>query len=394
MRSAAGGTRRVASSSRTAGRVSDVGASSGVAGGGATGSRCSPRRAACAAAASDPADGKRSAGSFASARAMTPSNAAFDARRQRGGRRCVVQMGGDRGGVAVAGERDAAGQHPVQHAAEGVDVGAPVDRVVAQGLRGDEGERAEPGAGARGALGVEVLHEAEVGQRRLLLAAAAAEQDVRRRHVTVDQPGTVGGIERGADVGDDPDRAPGNEVILAAQHRAQVDAVDEAHHEVEDAVLLAGVVHVDDVRVVHGGGDLRLAHEPLAELRVVGELRGDDLHRDAPSERELRRLVDDAHPAARGQPFETAAAEDVTDAGSVSDAHRRQESGQERARRARDSKDRPRGPALLHLARCAGCARTRTAGRRARACGRCAARARASGRRRDRPARRSGGRRR
>ena len=49
------------------------------------------------------------------------------------------------------------------------------------------------------------------------------------------------------------------------------------------------------------GGDAGLAHEAGAELVVVGPRRVDQLQRDRAVERQLHRLVDDAHAAAPDQ---------------------------------------------------------------------------------------------
>ena len=46
---------------------------------------------------------------------------------------------------------------------------------------------------------------------------------------------------------------------------------------------------------------MRLAHEPRPQLRVVDVRRVDQLQRDRPVERQLDRLVDDAHAAAPDQ---------------------------------------------------------------------------------------------
>jgi hypothetical protein len=47
--------------------------------------------------------------------------------------------------------------------------------------------------------------------------------------------------------------------------------------------------------VVDRGGDLRLAHEAVAHRLVLEQAGRDDLEGDGAVERELRRLVDDAH---------------------------------------------------------------------------------------------------
>ena len=58
-------------------------------------------------------------------------------------------------------------------------------------------------------------------------------------------------------------------------------------------------------------GQPRLAHEALAERRVLGELRRDQLERDRPVEVELHGAVDDAHAAAAGDPDDAMSGEDV-----------------------------------------------------------------------------------
>ena len=62
-------------------------------------------------------------------------------------------------------------------------------------------------------------------------------------------------------------------------------------------VSLAGLVDGDDVGVVDRGLELALAAKARAEDRVLAEVRLEDLQRDGPVERQLRGLVDDAHPA-------------------------------------------------------------------------------------------------
>jgi hypothetical protein len=74
--------------------------------------------------------------------------------------------------------------------------------------------------------------------------------------------------------------------------------VDEAHGDEERAVLLAGLVDGDDVRMLERGRHARLALEAPAELRVGRELGHDDLERHAAVEAAVDREVDHAHAAA------------------------------------------------------------------------------------------------
>jgi hypothetical protein len=80
--------------------------------------------------------------------------------------------------------------------------------------------------------------------------APGVEQDVGRLDVAVDEAARVGGIERGRHLGDDRRRALGLEPALAAQQRPEVLPLDIAHDLEQHAVLLAGVMDRDDVRMV------------------------------------------------------------------------------------------------------------------------------------------------
>ncbi len=64
--------------------------------------------------------------------------------------------------------------------------------------------------------------------------------------------------------------------------------------------------------MVDRGGRARLAHEALAEVGVLGELRRDQLQRDRAVEVELERAVDDAHAAAARDPQDAVAGELVS----------------------------------------------------------------------------------
>ena len=88
--------------------------------------------------------------------------------------------------VVVLGVRDLAGEHLVQHAAQGVDIGAAVDRRGLDLLGRDVVRRADPCAGARQAADrPEPLGQPEVGEVDLLVVALAADQDVRRLDVAM-----------------------------------------------------------------------------------------------------------------------------------------------------------------------------------------------------------------
>jgi hypothetical protein len=69
------------------------------------------------------------------------------------------------------------------------------------------------------------------------------------------------------------------------------------------------VAHRQDVRVLDRGGGSRFALEARAEALVAGEVRLDHLQGDRDVQREVLRLVDDAHSALSGHPLDPVAGE-------------------------------------------------------------------------------------
>ena len=127
--------------------------------------------------------------------------------------------------------------------------------------------------------------------------AARADEDVLRLDVAVRHAGGMRAVERLGDRHEQPhgvlaaELARDDEVLERA-------AADEPHREEQPLVRLAGLVDGDDVRMVDRGLELSLAAKAGAEDGVLAEVRVEDLQRDRALERQLRRLVDDAHPAA------------------------------------------------------------------------------------------------
>ena len=219
------------------------------------------------------------------------------------------------GGGGVARERHLPRQRLEQHTGQRVLVGPTVDVLALQLLGRDVGQRPDDEAGLRHAGITAVLRDAEVGEVGVPAPAGPGDQDVRRLHVAVHKAARVRGVEGVGDLRDHLDGVARLHPAPAGDHRREVGALDEPHREVDVPVVLTRVVDRHHVRMVEGGGDAGLAAEPLPELRVVGQLRVDDLHGHGAVQRELVGLVDHAHPAAAGHGVDPQAADDGADVG-------------------------------------------------------------------------------
>ncbi len=132
----------------------------------------------------------------------------------------------------------------------------------------------------------------------MLLACGLRDEDVRGLDVAMDEALLVRGVERFRDLGEDVERAPGLERPFLGHEAGEVRALDVAHGEIKEPVLIARLVDRDHVRVVEGGGDPRLAQEALAEALVLGELGRDHLEGDLAPESRFLGTVDRTHASA------------------------------------------------------------------------------------------------
>ena len=173
--------------------------------------------------------------------------------------------------VGRAREGRLAGQALVEDAAERVHVRALVQGVARDRLGGDVLERSDDLSG-RGDTRQRsrALGQAEVGEIAVLLPCRLRDEDVRGLDVAVYEPLLVRRVERFGDLGEDVDRSPGLERARLGNELGEVTALDVAHGEEENPVVLAGLEDGDDVRMVEGGGDLRLAQEAFPKAIVLG----------------------------------------------------------------------------------------------------------------------------
>ncbi len=126
----------------------------------------------------------------------------------------------------------------------------------------------------------------------------------------MDEAGGVGGVEGRRDLGDDPHGLGDLEVALPIEDPAQVGALDQVHRDEQEALLLAGMMDLDHVRVAELDGVAALVGEATAKSRVACELRRDHLERHDVVEGEMRGPVDDPHPTAAGNALDPVTGED------------------------------------------------------------------------------------
>ncbi len=156
----------------------------------------------------------------------------------------------------------------------------------------------------------------------MLLVAGARQQDVSRLDVPVDEAAGVRCIEGGGDLPPEPCDPIGSQRTVAAQDRAHVLTVDEAHRDVAHAGFGAGLVHGDDVGMLERDRDLHLLVETGPRDSVLARPSGpQELQRDTAAEGLVERGVHDAHAAATDLFLDEVAADAALGAGGIRRRH-------------------------------------------------------------------------
>ena len=184
----------------------------------------------------------------------------------------------------IALERHRPGQQLVRHARQRVLVGPSVHRAPPDLLRRHirRGANPAPGGGQpRWRHGP--LADPEVRQVHVLRPARPrVHQDVGRLDIPVHQAGGVRGVQRKGHRGDESHGPSRRQRTLPRQHLPQVTTMDEPHRDEQRPAGLAGLVHRDDVRVIHRRCGPRLGDEPAPERLVLGQPGREDLQRYRP----------------------------------------------------------------------------------------------------------------
>jgi hypothetical protein len=207
-------------------------------------------------------------------------------------------------------KRQPGGQHGERHAGQRVLVALEPGRLAVDLLRCRETRGPDELAGlGQGGRGVP-LREAEIGQVRVVgPSRARVDEDVGGLDVPVHDARPVRRVQCRRDGRQQGHRPLRCQLPLPLDNRVQVPAGDEPHRQVKDAVLLAGRVDGDDVRVIDEGRGPRLADEPLAKPLVGGGLRHQYLQGHVAAERLVPGAVDRRHPAGPELAFHPVAAD-------------------------------------------------------------------------------------
>jgi hypothetical protein len=125
---------------------------------------------------------------------------------------------------------------------------------------------------------------------RHLHHAVVADHDVRRFDVAVDDAALMRVGQRIAHMRGDRHRVLGVQPLLLGEHPGHIRALDELHHDVEQAACgLAKVIDADDAGVAELGHGAGLVLEALgkAGVRLLQPV-GEDLDGDGAVQRDLR----------------------------------------------------------------------------------------------------------
>ncbi len=223
-------------------------------------------------------------------------------RRHRGG--LLGENGDHRLDRRGAGEGPAAGEHLVDHGAEGEEIRAVIHLLALDLLRRHVADRAHDrprhrrAAGERAVLASRgLLGEAEVQD---LHPPVVRQEEVGRLEVAVHDPLVVGG-------GETRGQLPRGVQALAQRQRAALQpllqslALQQLGDHVGHAVLGADVEHREDVGMVEGAGRARLVLE-AAKLRLVGQaVPRQDLDGDLAAQPRIARPVHLSHAAGAEQ---------------------------------------------------------------------------------------------
>ena len=185
------------------------------------------------------------------------------------------------------------GEHLIEHHAGRVDIGPGVSTVAPSLLRRDivDGAQCLLGQGLGRVL---QTRDAEVGH---LHTAVPQHHDVLGLDVPVDDAPAVGVAQALHDLSDEVERLSPVQLAPPLHILLERDAVDQLHDDVFRLTALGHVIDRDDIGMRQHGNRLGFGVKTAAEVRILGQVALQDLHRHQTVEAMTLGLVDHGHTA-------------------------------------------------------------------------------------------------
>ncbi len=196
----------------------------------------------------------------------------------------------------IAGIREAAGEHLVQHDADAVEIGRLVqfEPLRLLGRKIIDASHDETGTSHRHRLLRHRARDTEIGK---FDDVVLGDENVCRFDVAVQQPLAVRVREAVADLSGVVDGDRLRQFSVGGDHLAERWAVDEFHHDVVRVAFTSDVVGVDDVGMRKTGGGFGFLIEAAHEFLIGGVLLAQDFDGDAPPQQRVGSAIHGRHTA-------------------------------------------------------------------------------------------------
>ena len=207
-------------------------------------------------------------------------------------RRLVNDLEQRRGGIfAIEGHH--AGEQFVEHDAAGKDIGAAIHHLGVDLL----GRHVSDGADHLAGAGHGIVANAGDAEIHDLAIAVAQHHEIGGLDVAMDDAAAVRVSQAIAGLHDVSQLFYDGDLPVAGDDLIERLAVEELHHQIGIALMIAQVIDDDDVGVLQHAGGFGLTVEALEQVGILGKAAGHHLDGDDALDEVIHRLVHDAHAA-------------------------------------------------------------------------------------------------
>src|SRR5438876_3251902 len=207
-------------------------------------------------------------------------------------RRLMNDLEQRRGGIfAIEGHH--AGEQFVEHDAAGKDIGAAIHHLGVDLL----GRHVSDGADNLAGAGHGIVANAGDAEIHDLAIAVAQHHEIGGLDVAMDDAAAVRVSQAIAGLHDVSQLFYDGDLPVAGDDLIERLAVEELHHQIGIALMIAQVIDDDDVGVLQHAGGFGLTVEALEQVGILGKAAGHHLDGDDALDEVIHRLVHDAHAA-------------------------------------------------------------------------------------------------